>query len=347
MRSLHMTRGAGLDGMAFRDHDVPSPRAYEALVRVRAVSLNNRELSIAIRGVYPLPVKRDVVAVSDGAGEVVAVGTGVTRVAVGDRVVASIFPQWLDGPFSLDRAAQLGGSLDGMLTEYAVLNEDALLLAPAHLGFEEAATLPCAGVTAWNALTAGAGLRAGQDVLTLGSGGVSLFAIQLAKLAGARVIATTSSAAKAERLLALGADHVIDYGATPEWDREVRRWTRDRGVDHVVEVGGAATLERSLRSVAMGGEVAFVGSLAGPQALIDANAIFLSGACVRAVAVGSRAQFAQLLRAIESGGLRPVIDRVFELEEARDAFEYYSAGRAFGKVVIRLGDTASASKVNA
>jgi len=340
MRSFHMTQGAGLDGMTFRDHDVPAPRAREALVRVRAVSLNNRELSIAVRGVYPLPVKRDVVAVSDGAGEVVAVGPHVTRVAVGDRVVASIFPQWLDGPFGADRAAQLGGSLDGMLTEYAVLSEDALLPVPQHLGFEEAATLPCAAVTAWNALTGGARLHAGQDVLTLGSGGVSLFAIQLAKLAGARVVATTSSTEKAERLRALGADHVIDYGATPEWDREVRRWTRDRGVDHVVEVGGTATLERSLRSVAMGGEVALVGSLAGPQALVDANTIFLSGACVRAVAVGSRAQFAQLLRAVETSGLRPLIDRVFELEETRDAFEHYAAGRAFGKVVIRVAHSA-------
>lgn len=194
MKSYHMSLGAGLEGLVQRHHDVPTPGPGEVLLRVHAVSLNFRELSILLRGRYPLPVKPDVIAAADGAGEVVALGEGVSRTRVSDRVIASIFPQWMDGPFGIAQSAQLGGALDGMLTEYAVLPEAALVPIPAHLSYDEAATLPCAGVTAWNALTGGGvPLQVGDDVLTLGSGGVSLFALQLAKASGARVIATTSS----------------------------------------------------------------------------------------------------------------------------------------------------------
>ena len=255
MKSWHLTMGGGLDGLVQREHDVPEPGAREVLLRVRAVSLNYRELMILQHGRYPLPVKPDVIGLCDGAGEVVALGRGASRVAPGDRVIASIFPHWIDGAFSLEHAAQLGGSLDGMLTEYAVLPESALVPAPPHLSDEEAAALPCAGVTAWNALSGGARpLQAGDDVLVLGSGGVSLCALQLAKAAGARVIATTSSAAKAQRLRELGADAVIDYVATPRWPAEVRRLTGGAGARRVIETGGA-TLAQSLESVARGGEV--------------------------------------------------------------------------------------------
>ena len=331
-----MDMGAGLGGLTLRQHPTPALGPHDVRVRVRAVTLNFRELSILIQGVYPLPVKPDVVAVSDGAGEVVAVGEAVTRAKVGDRVTASIFPDWQDGPFAVERSAQLGGSLDGMLTEFAVLREDALVPIPEHLSFEEAATLPCAAVTAWNALTGGKRLQAGETVLTLGAGGVSLFALQLAKLSGARVIATTSSGDKARRLAALGADDVIDYRATPDWPEEVRRLTGGRGADHIVEVGGAETLPKSFRSVALGGEIALVGMLGGTDLAVDPTAIFRAVASLRAVAVGSRTQFLAMVRAIAQHRTRPVIDRVFDFDDAPAAFAYYAAGKNFGKVVISM-----------
>src|SRR5215468_10891144 len=261
MKSYHANSGAGLAGLTIKERDQPKAGAGEALIRVRANSLNFRELSI-LRGNYPLPVKQDVVMASDGAGEVVAVGDGVTRAKVGDRVAVAMFPRWIDGPFAWEYALQIGGSLDGMLTEFIALNEDAVVQIPDHLSFEEAATLPCAAVTAWNALTGGRPLQAGETVLTLGSGGVSLFALQFAKLFGARVIATTSSEEKAERLKALGADAVVNYRTHPTWSDAVRELTAGRGVDRVVEVGGPSTLAESIKSTRFEGEVAIVGSRA-------------------------------------------------------------------------------------
>jgi NADPH:quinone reductase-like Zn-dependent oxidoreductase len=336
MKSYHANLGAGLEGLTLREHPEPKLHPDEVLVRVRAASLNYRELMIVIQGRYPLPVKPDVIVASDGAGEVVAVGAAVTRARVGDRIVASMFPRWMDGPFTLEYAAQLGGSLDGMLTELAALPEDALVPIPEHLSFEEAATLPCAAVTAWNALTGGRPLRAGESVLTLGSGGVSLFAIQLAKLFGASVVATTSTEEKAARLRALGADHVVDHGSSPDWPADVRRATGGRGVDHVVEVGGPATLGQSLRATAIGGEIAWVGSLAQGSTAVDVAALFAAAASLRAIAAGSRAQLAAMARAMTVHRVRPVIDRVFPFDEVPAALAYYAAGKAFGKVVIRV-----------
>jgi NADPH:quinone reductase-like Zn-dependent oxidoreductase len=336
MKSYHMSLGAGLDGLVLKNHDVPAPGPGEVLVRVHAVSLNFRELSILLRGRYPLPVKPDVIAAADGACEVVALGEGVNRTRLGDRVIASIFPQWMDGPFGIAQAAQLGGSLDGMLTEYAVLPEAALVSVPPHLSYDEAATLPCAGVTAWNALTGGGvPLQAGDEVLTLGSGGVSLFALQLAKASGARVIATTSSDDKASRLRELGADEVVNYQRTPEWGAEVRRLTQGAGVRHVVEIGGS-TLAQSLKAVGFSGEVAFVGTAAGGETLLDANALFASGATLRVIAAGHRAHLAQMARAASQSRIRPVIDRVFEFGDTPQAFAYYARQQSFGKVVIRV-----------
>lgn len=336
MRSHHLAMGAGLEGLTLREHPDPRPGARQVLVRVRAVSLNARELMILMQGRYPLPVKPDVIAACDGAGEVAAVGEGVTRTSVGDRVMASIFPRWQDGPFRPEVADQLGGSLDGMLTELAVLDEDALVPVPEHLSFEEAATLPCAGVTAWNALTGARPLQSGETVLTQGSGGVSLFAIQLARAAGARVIATTSSPEKAARLRDLGAHEVVDYRAVPDWHAEVRRLTGGRGVEHVVEVGGPGTLERSFQAVAVGGEVAWVGWLAGGSAAVDLTAFARSVGTLRRIAVGSRAQFLAMSRAIAVHRLRPVIERVFPFDRAPAAFAHYAAGGGVGKVVITV-----------
>src|SRR5262245_14219190 len=252
------------------------PDRGEVLIRVRANSLNAREFSV-LAGTYPLPVKSDVVMCADGAGEIAAVGPDVRRVAVGDRVAAAMFPDWCDGSIEVQYAAQIGGSLDGMLTEYAVLHEDAVIRIPDHLSFEAAATLPCAGVTAWSALTGARCLQAGQTVLTLGSGGVSLFALQFAKLFGARVIATTSSDAKATRLRALGADDVINYRTTPDWHIAVRDLTAGRGVDHVIDIGGG-TLERSIRSVALDGLVNFIGRLSADATAIDLNVLYSAAA---------------------------------------------------------------------
>lgn len=340
MKSWHLQGlGAGLDGLELRERDVPSPGRGEVLVRVRACSLNFREIAILKYGRYPLPVTPGAVALCDGVGDVAALGDGCSRVVPGQRVVASIFPRWMDGPFGPERAPQLGGSLDGMLAEYVVLPEEALVAVPEHLSDEQAAALSCAAVTAWNALDGGVPLRAGDDVLTLGSGSVSLFALQLAKAAGARVIATTSSPHKAERLRALGADEVIDYRATPEWAGEVRRLTGGQGVQHVIEVGGGATLAQSLQAVAMGGDVAFVGSVAGSGPALDANAVFLSGAALRAVAAGSRAQLERAIRIVGQHRIEPVVARVFGFDEAKAALAWYAAGQAFGKVVIKVSVT--------
>ncbi len=336
MKSYHINSGKGLDGLTLKEHNEPKPGPREVLVRVRAVSLNFRERLI-MQGIYPLPVKPDVIAVSDGAGEVVAIGEGVTRAKVGDRVVAAIFPRWIDGPFGWEYSAQIGGSLDGMLTEFAVLSEEAVVAIPEHLSFEEAATLPCAAVTAWNALTGGRPLRAGESVLTLGSGGVSLFALQFAKLFGARVITTTSSGEKAMRLKSLGADDVINYRTTPDWHDEVRRLTGGRGVDHIVEVGGRGTLEKSFKSIASGGEIGWVGRLADGAPTIDLNVVFNSLAVLRIIAVGSRAQLIAMIRAIAVNRMKPVIDRIFPFDDARAAFSYYQKGQYFGKVVIKIG----------
>ncbi len=328
MRSYHVEYGGGLDSLTIRDHPVPEPGAGEVLVRVRANSLNFRELSI-LRGQYPLPVKPDVVALSDGAGEVVATGSEVDQVRVGDRVVGVVFPRWADGPFSFAVADQLGGSLDGMLTEYAVLRQDAVLRFPDHLSFSEAAALPCAAVTAWNALTGGRGVAPGETVLTLGSGGVSLFAIQFAALLGARVIATTARPSNVDRLTALGAAEVIDRSAASDWPDQVRKLTG--GVDHVIDVAGH--LDDSLRSVALGGEIAFVGTLAGAEP-VDPRSIFAAGAVLRPIALGSRAHFSAMNELISTHRLRPVIDTVFPFEQAVEAYRYYRDGQPFGKVVI-------------
>jgi NADPH:quinone reductase-like Zn-dependent oxidoreductase len=337
MKSYHGGLGAGIGGIVLREHNRPEPGPHQILVRVRAASLNARELSI-LRGYYPLPIKPDVILASDGAGEVVAAGEGVTRVKAGDKIAASIFPHWIDGPFALEYSAQLGGSLDGMLTEFALLPEDAAGPIPDHLSFEEAATLPCAALTAWNALCGSVALLPGQTVLTLGSGGVSLFALQLAKLFGARVIATTSSAAKAGRLKALGADEVINYQTAPDWHQAVRDLTGGRGADLVVEVGGAATLEKSLKAVAVEGHISLVGSIAGRDVSeIDFGLITATVVRMHRIAVGNRAQFMAMNRAIALHRVKPVIDRVFSFSETMEAFRYYEAGSYFGKIVISQG----------
>lgn len=332
MKSYHASSGAGISGLTLKEHDEPKPGAREVLIRMRANSLNFRELMV-LRGNYPLPVKADVVMGADGAGEIVELGAGVSRVKVGDRVAAAMFPRWIDGPIEWECAPQLGGSLDGMFSEYVVLNEEALVHIPEHLSFEEAATLPCAAVTAWNALTGGRKLQAGDTVLTLGSGSVSIFALQIARLFGASVIATTSSDEKANRLKAVGANSVINYRQTSDWHLTVRDLTGGRGVDQVVEIGGG-TLEQSIQSAALNGQINFIGRLSEAASQIDINLLFGSVATLRVIFAGNRAQFIAMNRAIAVNRLKPIIDRVFSFEEVVEAFRYYDVAKPVGKIVI-------------
>lgn len=334
MKSYHLNAGNGLAGLTLRERDEPTPGRKQVLVRIRANSIGFRDLRV-LADQYVLPVAPGVVPGCEGAGEVVAVGEDVGSVRPGDRVMATVFPRWLDGPFRRENAAQLGTVIDGVLTEYALLEEDGVVPVPDHLSYEEAAAFPLSAVTAWNALTSGNALRPGATVLTLGSGAVSQFVLRFAKLAGARVIITTSSAAKAERLRALGADEVIDYRETPGWDEAVRALTGGDGVDRVVDATGP--LEKSLKSVSTSGEVAFVGHwLSGAEGArpIDPSTLFMAGAALHRVATGSRTHFLELNRAVEAHRVRPVIDRVFPFEKLHDAFAYCESGGGFGKIII-------------
>jgi len=307
-------------------------------MRVRASSLNYRDLMV-LKGGGRGPTKPGVVPLSDGAGEVAAVGDLVTRVKVGDRIIGAFHPRWFGGPISADYLTdRLGANLDGMLAGCAVLSEEALVPMPSHLSFEEAATLPCAAVTAWVALTGHRRVTAGDTVLTLGSGGVSVFALQFARILGARVIATTSNSEKTERLKALGASDVINYRETPDWDEEVRSLTNGRGVDCVVEIGGPGTIAMSLKALGVGGHISLIGTSLSPSGTgLDPLLLTGRGTTVGAISVGSRADFEAMNRAITLHRLRPVIDRTFPFAEAREAYRHFEGRGHFGKVVITHG----------
>ncbi|WP_167501330.1 zinc-dependent alcohol dehydrogenase family protein [Streptomyces malaysiensis] len=325
MRTFQVRAGGGLITSAERP--VPSPSAGEVLVRVKASSLNARDLLI-VTGRYSVDVPPGRIPLSDGAGVVEAVGDGVSRFRVGDRVAGTFHPTWLYGPFP--EWGQLRGThRDGWLTEYIALDEQSAVAVPDHLTFEEAATLPCAALTAWSAVS---GVGPGDALLVQGSGGVSVFALQLARLAGARVLATTSSDAKARRLSALGASDVVDYTSTPEWGARVRALT-DGGADRVVEIGGAGTLSQSIDAVAHSGQIALVGNLAAGDGM-DVNRFFRRAATLRSISVGSRGDFERMNKVIAQNRLRPVIDRVFPFDQAPEAFAHFEKGPRFGKVVI-------------
>lgn len=329
MRAYQLDRLGSLDGLVLVERDIPSPGAGEVLVQVRASSLNFRDM-IILDGWYPAPVPPGRVPLSDAAGDVVAVGAGVTRFNTGDRVINSFFPNWFGGSFNAMPEAYVVDR-DGWLTEYKVISVEALVSMPEHLTFEEAATLPCAAVTAWSAL---AGVKAGETVLTQGMGGVSVFAVQLAKAFGARVIATTSSPEKALRLRELGADEVIDYRTSLDWADQVRALTGGRGVDRVVEVGGPDTLAQSVKAVAYGGQISLVGVLAGAEGCVDFMTMFLSQATFQPIVVGSRRDLEDLCRTMEQHRIRPMIDSVFSFDEAKAGWSHYADRKVTGKVVI-------------
>ncbi|MFO6419859.1 zinc-dependent alcohol dehydrogenase family protein [Hylemonella sp. W303a] len=331
MRAYRMDQFDRLDGLVLHEQDVPRPGHGQVLVKIHARSLNYRDLLILSQR-YAFPALRGVVPLSDGAGEVVALGSGVTSLNLGDRVAACYFPRWQSGRLEMPMAMeQFGCHRDGMLADYVLADACELVQLPAHLSYEQGSTLPCAAVTAWNALTGGRSLMPGDTVLILGTGGVALFALQFAKTMGARAIGITSSSRKAAVLRSLGADEVIDRTQDPEWAPEVRRLTQGAGVDHVVETGAIDTLPQSLAACAANAEVALVAALG--QGSLDAAA--LRGlVTIRRVFVGSRASFVNMNRAIDLHRLVPVIDRAFSFEEARSAYEHFAAQKHVGKVII-------------
>jgi len=321
MRLYRLPKHTGLDDLTLTQAYVPKCGRGQVLVRMHAASLNFRDLSVATGKYMMSALPPNLVPLSDGAGEVVEIGDGVTRVKPGDLVAGSFFQSWMGGELEPQHAqTALGGAIDGVLAEYAVFDEQGLVHIPEHLSYVQSATLPCAAVTAWNALYGLHPVQVGQTVLILGTGGVSIFGLQFAHAAGARVIATSSSDAKLERAKAMGASDVINYKANVEWQDAVRELSDGRGADHVVEVGGPGTLGRSLRAARNGGVVTLIGVLTKGQ--IDPLTIFASGAIVRPIYVGSRQMFEAMNRAIALHHLEPVIDRVFSFEEARDAYEY-------------------------
>ena len=325
------TTSAGLRQAVRSD---PRPGPQQVIVRIRATSLNYRDHLIVTGTYYTGVVDRDVILLSCGAGEVVAVGSEVTRFRPGDRVAGTFFQVWKDGPRSFLPPA-LGVPLDGTLAEFATFHEDGAVALPPALTWERAATLPCAGVTAWNALmVVGRPVRTGDTVLCQGTGGVSMLALQFARAAGARVIVTSSSDAKLARAREMGASDGINYRAHPDWAAEVHRITGGRGVDHIVEIGGAGSLALSYRALGFGGKIALIGFLSARGADADPAPLMMKGGSLLGVGVGNTRSFEELLRAIEVAGIEPVVDRVYPFDDAVAAFERLAAGDFFGKIVI-------------
>lgn len=328
--------GEGPAELVCVDAPVRAPGPGEALVRVHAASLNRRDAYVRL-GLYPGPKPATLVPLSDGAGEVVSVGSGVTRLRPGDRVAAIFFQQWLEGrPRPEHLGTALGGGIDGMLSQYVTLPADGLVTLPDHLGWEAAATLPCAGVTAWNALVTRGHTQPGDFVLLLGTGGVSTLGLQLAVALGARPVVTSSSDEKLARARALGAVATINYRTTPDWAKAVRDATGGAGVQQALEVGGKDTLPQTLASLAMGGHVALIGGLTSFGGDVPAHALMGNNATASGIYVGSRADFAALLAFLVRHPVEPVVDRVFDFDDAAAAYEYLDSAALFGKIVIRM-----------
>jgi len=337
MKVYELQKGAtSLDGLVEAERPDPRPGPREIVIRVRAASLNYRDQMIVIGNYFGGPVNRNTIPLSDGAGEVAAVGPGVTRFKTGDRVAGTFFQGWISGPM-VERFPALGNPLDGTLAEQIVLNEDGVVAIPPSISFEQAATLPCAAVTAWNALmVSGKAVKPGDTVLCLGTGGVAIAALQFARAAGARIIITSSSDEKIKRACILGASDGVNYKRFPDWEKEVLRLTGGRGVDHIIENGGAGSLNRSFEAAAFGGKVALIGFLAGRGGDINPAILMMKSGTMVGIGVGSRAMFEDMNRAIEVNKIKPVVDKVFPFDKAADAFRCQAAGDFIGKVVIQI-----------
>jgi len=335
VQAYHLDAFEKIEGILLGELDEPQLGPHDIVVKVRAASLNRRDIMILEKS-YPLPGKQGIIPLSDGAGEVVRVGEKVSRFKLGDRVIGNYFPKWRDGRLAPDCIDQLGCTVDGMATQYALLNEQWAVPIPGYLSWEEAACLSCAGLTAWCSLTGSGALRAGQTVLTLGTGDPSLFAVQLAKAMGCRVVATTSQEAKAEKLRALGADHVVNYVKNPQWGAEVRALTGNVGVDLIVETMGPETIEQSLIAAARYSEIVVLiwKSAAQSSMVLPATAYGPKLATIRRLFVGSRADLEAFLKAIELRKMRPVIDRTFGFNDLQEAYRYFIDRVGFGKVVL-------------
>ncbi|WP_263144903.1 NAD(P)-dependent alcohol dehydrogenase [Pseudomonas sp. RIT-PI-AD] len=333
-KALFVQPGGGYHNLTRGTCEARAPEAGEICVRLRASSLNYHDFAV-VSGMWGPHEPR--IPMADGAGEVIAVGAGVSEFAVGDHVVSTFFPDWLDGEPRVEGFASVpGDGIDGYAREAVTARATAFTHAPAGFNHAEAATLTTAGLTAWRALMVDGALKPGASVLVQGSGGVSLFALQFAKMAGARVIATSSSEEKLQRLRALGADELINYRETPAWGERVRELTDGRGVDHVIEVGGPSTLEQSMIAARIGGHIALIGILTGVSGNLSVVASLIRQLRLQGVLVGSRTQQQEMIRAIEANGMRPVIDRHFALDEMVEAFRYQETNRHFGKICLDI-----------
>ncbi|MGH7960505.1 MAG: zinc-dependent alcohol dehydrogenase family protein [Candidatus Binatia bacterium] len=336
MKAFEVNKPFGIDNLRLVERKDPVPGPGQVLVKVKAVSLNFRDLLTVKHGALG-NIRLPLIPLSDGAGEVEKVGEGVTRVQPGDRVAGIFFQTWLTGDITATYfQSALGGTADGMLAEQVVLHQEGVVRIPDYMSYEEAATLPCAAVTAWQALVSKGSLKAGDTVLVLGTGGVSIFALQFAMMHGARVIITSSSDEKLARAKQIGAAEVINYKTTPAWDKHVLELTGGVGVDHVEEVGGAGTLEKSLQAVRIGGMVSLIGILGGLGGQINPVPVLMKGVRMQGIYVGSREMFEDMNRAMAINKVHPVIDKVFPFTETRAALQYMESAAHFGKIVIAL-----------
>lgn len=336
MRVFQIEGAWGVDHLRLGSRPDPSPGAGEVMLRMKAASLNYRDLVVPERGYGQFTGELPLIPVSDGVGEVVAVGAGVTRVAVGDRVCPTFMQDWIGGEPDLRRITRtLGGPVDGVMADYRVFPETGVSRVPPHLSDEEAATLPCAALTAWSAVVTEGRLRPGDRLLVQGTGGVALFALQFAKLAGAHVTVISSSDDKLERARALGADAGINYRTTPQWAKASREITAGAGFDHVLELGGEHTLPQSLRCIRPGGTISMIGVLSGATMSASLGLVVTRQVRLQGITVGSRDGFEAMARAIGQRGLRPVIDRTFGFESLKDAMAWLRSGAHFGKVCLR------------
>jgi len=326
-----------MDHLTIAERDQPEPGPGEVLLRMKAASLNFRDLVVPMRGYGSFTGTLPLIPISDGVGEVVEIGSGVSRAAVGDRVCPMFMQKWIAGEPDMTRiTSTLGAPMDGVMQEYMALSEEGVAKVPDYLSDEEAATLPCAALTAWSALVTEGAVKAGDKVLIQGTGGVSLFASQFAKLLGAFVVITSSSDEKLERAAAMGADESINYNTTPEWGKAVKKLTGGDGVDHIVEVGGEKTLPQSLRAIRPGGTISMIGVLSGVNMGVSLGLIVTRKVRLQGITVGHRDSFEAMTRALAQHQLKPVIDRVFAFEELKEAMAYLQEGKHFGKICIRF-----------